>query len=269
MQPRERQRKFTRLLELLASSDAHRLELSDPELHRRPIEDSFILKFLCNTCRLPEPTAALAEFKSWLGNHRSVPPSVQVAFQAAKLAKAASEVAKYDLLRTLMLNPNNPGLQLQIRDLWENIPVYFVQSYAKDSAYPPVGEWIAETEEIREIWHHRVAVAPLPDSRQARHPMHLLDLSRLEFNLEPHSSAIFKDAVTHEVVMVVMRDFCRDKGVLDWISNVVLENIKVQRNICVRMLFKISVPPLTRTPLSRKKTVGAWSWLVSFSFSST
>lgn len=136
--------------------------------------------------------------------------------------------------------------------------MYFVQSFKKESAYPPVDEWIVESEEVHQMWHHRINVAPLPDSRQARHSMHLLDPSLLNIDLDSHSSAIFKDRDTNEVVMVVMRNFCRDKAVLDWLTGIVLENIRVERNIRVRNHFEVSPPRLIATLLFRKKTVAAW-----------
>lgn len=258
MHHKDLHKKFASLLEDLTSSPEHCSELADPDLYRQLPGKSYILDTLRTRCKLPEPVVALTKFKSWLGSQPSLDPLVVAALRVAQAGKAATESAKYDLLRALMLNPNNAATQQKIQELRDSIPVHLVQSFPVESAYPPVDEWIVESEEIDRIWRGHIETGKLPDRRNPRYPMHRVDPSHLSFDLKPDCSAVFKDATTGEVIMVVMRDFCRDKATLDWITEVVLENIEVERNIRVRLPFKILPPKLMGTLLCRRKIVAAW-----------
>lgn len=235
MAPAERTRKYTKLLEQLHTSDQVCAELADANLARKDGDRSFIVGFLLGECRFTDPVAGLADFKSWLGNNSTVGPKVLAALKAAKASKAASEEAKYSLLEKLGLNPKNSSTKREVEDLYANIAVHEVTKVAVP--YPPVDEWVAETPEIAAMWQARIERGKLHDDRGYRREIHILDPERLQYDLQPEESALFVDKVTGKLVMAVIRNFCRDQGVLDWLTDIILENVDARKSI------RVCVPP--------------------------
>jgi len=64
----------------------------------------------------------------------------------------------------------------------------------------------------------------------------VLDEAELQKVVGVSESAIFKDADTGEIVAVVLRNVCGEQGVLDWVTDVIHENVGWRRNVRVSTL---------------------------------
>ena len=92
--------------------------------------------------------------------------------------------------------------------------------------YPPPERDIYETEEIGAIWREHRAGKEHPE-------MEKLDKEKLALIVEPDQSIIVRDADTKELAAVILRGFCRNDEVLEWITSVVDENVGLRRDIRV------------------------------------
>ena len=109
--------------------------------------------------------------------------------------------------------------------------------------HPPINHYIYETDEIGNLWHYQTQVAPQPDTRRARSPMHFLKPASLQYDLKPDEEAIFVDEETNEVVAMVCRQFVKREiqQVVDWVDGVVVEGASLKQNARVRNLLPYPV----------------------------
>ena len=97
--------------------------------------------------------------------------------------------------------------------------------------YPPTNHYIYETEEIGQLWYHQTQIAPQPDPRRARSPMHSLQPSLLQYDLGPDESAIFVDQETQKVVAMVCRNAIGHEvqQIVEWVDSVVVQGAKLKQ----------------------------------------
>jgi len=111
-----------------------------------------------------------------------------------------------------------------------------------DSEYPPHLYDVCETEDIQTLWTDYCHNKKHPDLREARHhggswpKTMVLDETELQKVVGVDESAVFKDVDTGEIVAVVLRNVCGEQGVLDWVTDVIYENVGWHRNVRVSTL---------------------------------
>lgn len=71
------------------------------------------------------------------------------------------------------------------------------------------------------------------DERKKRHPLHKIQPRMLQHTICSDSSTLIQDPNTGELVLMVLRGFCGDLGVLDWVDGVVREVIAQKRSVRV------------------------------------
>jgi hypothetical protein len=108
-----------------------------------------------------------------------------------------------------------------------------------NTEYPPQHLDVCETEDIQTLWQQYRHGMKHPDKREARShggswpSMMILNEAELQKVVEVDESAVFRDSGTEEIVAVVLRDVCGDPGILEWITNVIHENVGWRRNVRV------------------------------------
>ena len=84
--------------------------------------------------------------------------------------------------------------------------------------------------------------------------MHVLDREKLQFDLNPDQDAVFVDEEGH-LVMVVMRNFCKDERIVQWVNDIVLQGVQNSWNICVCVIFFFRTLACTESPHRRRTVV--------------
>jgi hypothetical protein len=187
---------------------------------------SDLVKFLWYGIPIPTTQAALI-----LGcrRMRGRPPGVSTALATLERNKTHKKQQRKQLVENLGLTPKTRHSRIA------NIRT--VRLTRLEAPYPPPMRDIYETEEIGDIWHNHRNGKEHPDgrSRTTGHWMELekLDKSMLSLIVGPDESVIVRDAQTDEIVSVVIRDFCGDCEVLDWVNGIIDENVGLRRGIRV------------------------------------
>ena len=100
--------------------------------------------------------------------------------------------------------------------------------------YPPRGEWVAESAEIKDLWQDKLSNRKLADERVHRKDViHMLDPDRLQHTAQSDQSVIYIDIDTDELVGFVVRRFTSNAGVLGWLDDRVIAVSNEQRSIRV------------------------------------
>lgn len=89
--------------------------------------------------------------------------------------------------------------------------------------YPPRGEWVAESPEIKDLWQATLTHRSLADKRVDRKDViHMLDPDRLQHTAWSDQNIIYIDIDTQELVGFVFRKFTGNPSVLGWLDNRVI-----------------------------------------------
>lgn len=121
----------------------------------------------------------------------------------------------------------------------ENIPTIFLRRLKTE--YPPRRRDVCETEEIARIWNEYRANRKHPDPREARSmggtwaETIVLNEAKLQRVIEVDESVIIRDMKTREIIGVVIRGACGDPGVLEWVTDIIHDNVGWRRNVRVRV----------------------------------
>ncbi|KAF8310426.1 hypothetical protein F5887DRAFT_1081455 [Amanita rubescens] len=97
--------------------------------------------------------------------------------------------------------------------------------------YPPKNHWVVESKDIGDLWFDYIYNRDQPDPRLKRHPFHQLDPAKITLYVDPDTNIIVKDKKTKEIVLVVMRNACRDKGAVLWVDATVTDATKLKKSI--------------------------------------
>lgn len=161
------------------------------------------------------------------------PPAVSVAAKALRQNKMHQQQRRKQLIEDLGLTPKSRHSRLA------GIRTVHLPRLA--APYPPPERDIYETEEIGDIWRKYREDNEHPDTRSKTtgHWMEMekLDKEKLPLIVEPDESVIVRDADTNEIVAVVIRKFCGNDEVLEWINGIIDENVGLRKGIRVCKLL--------------------------------
>jgi len=166
-----------------------------------------------------------SDFTTWCAENKTL-PALQDALNARKVLVARRKRIHERLVRELGLK-SDPAAKKAFID---SVPVVHVSPL--EVPYPPPDTWVYETPEIGTLWWDHITNGPQADTRQRRYPLAMLDLRLIMHNIGADESVIFVDD-DDEIVAVVLRNFCKDEGVLRWVDEVVKENVVGRRSIRV------------------------------------
>ncbi|PWW73761.1 hypothetical protein C7212DRAFT_91589, partial [Tuber magnatum] len=98
--------------------------------------------------------------------------------------------------------------------------------------HPPPNHWIYKTEEIRALWEYHLKHGKQPDARLKRHPLRLLDESKLKLDIAGDESTIIQDEATDKIVTIVYRNFMSNQyhSILEWINATILASIERKKS---------------------------------------
>jgi hypothetical protein len=94
-----------------------------------------------------------------------------------------------------------------------------------------------ESEEIGELWYNHIYHGKQPDPHLKRHPFHILDPANLRLSIGPETSIVVRDKKTNEIILVVMRNACRDDGAVLSVDATVIDATKQKKSIRVSELI--------------------------------
>jgi hypothetical protein len=172
----------------------------------------------------------LDNFISWCGNHR-IGLSLQNVLAERDALKDRVFHLHRDLAKNLWLSPQ--GKEGRLRNFLAQIPMYDVDALAEP--YPPVSWWVAESAAIAALWRDDIRYGKQADCRIPRKNLMLLDDSKLEHEVYANRSEIYVDK--GEIILIVLRDFCKDPRVVQWVDNIIRECISVKKSIRVSAAF--------------------------------
>jgi hypothetical protein len=122
----------------------------------------------------------------------------------------------------------------------DNIPTIelnystLVANAKKKLEYPHRNTFYALSGEVRTKWETHFE-GPRADNRISRKPVHVLDLGKFQHILETDQSAIFVDNKTQAPLLIVIRSFIRDTGILDFFNEVIKDNVDARRDVRVSL----------------------------------
>lgn len=196
------------------------------------------------------------QFRIYAGYHSkdnrlSHLPNLVGALAVLQSRKASRRSAKRNLVRQLFLGtPVFIGSHL------------YSKVAALEQPYPPVGEWVCESQSIHNAWHAHMQYGQLPDPRMPRRSaMHILDPARLQKDVAAGETQFFRDSKTGEIIGGVIRDFIPAASIVYSLNKAVVGAAEVKRNVRVCTL---SLPILCSLDLMCSNIEGgSWKTLPS------
>ena len=73
----------------------------------------------------------------------------------------------------------------------------------------------------------------MSDKKHKRYPTILLDPSKLQLDLKVEESMIIRDQISKEVVGVVIRNFGKEKELIDWANKIVYQSTQYSKSVRV------------------------------------
>ena len=95
--------------------------------------------------------------------------------------------------------------------------------------YPPCNHWVTDTQTIYTKWEYELLHGKLHDKCTGRHPIHLVDYTKLAAHILPDEDAFIYDAATGLLICVIICNFCRLLSPLAWVDYVVQEAVDHRR----------------------------------------
>ena len=108
-----------------------------------------------------------------------------------------------------------------------------------ENPYPPKYHWIVESKNIDDQWRKHIETSPQPDKREKRHPIYHLDRTKLQADAGPDRDAIFRDKESNELVMVVIRNFTKHPGLLEYMDDIIKANTEYRKSVRVYIYFNL------------------------------
>jgi hypothetical protein len=104
-----------------------------------------------------------------------------------------------------------------------------------DIPYPIAKHWICETDEIDHKWRDYLQNDPRsqPDRRRPRLPIFRLDPAKLQLDIKADENVLVYDQSSGELLLVVIRNFCKDPNLLEHIDGIIKQSVECRRSIRV------------------------------------
>ncbi|KAH9943786.1 hypothetical protein B0H21DRAFT_865180 [Amylocystis lapponica] len=90
---------------------------------------------------------------------------------------------------------------------------------------------LTQSECIRQHWQYYYEKSLQPDSRIPRHPLPREDPAKINRVVAEDENVIFYDAKTGDVVLMVVRNFCADADILQWVDEVIQSMVPLKKDI--------------------------------------
>ena len=100
--------------------------------------------------------------------------------------------------------------------------------------YPPIGHWVADNTSIYNEWKQHLATVKLCDRMYKRYSIMVLDPTQLQLDVKSDKSIIICHKDSLKVVRVILRDYVKNKNLLEWVSRVVQKSTEVAKSVQVR-----------------------------------
>ncbi|KAH7312857.1 hypothetical protein BKA65DRAFT_558073 [Rhexocercosporidium sp. MPI-PUGE-AT-0058] len=98
------------------------------------------------------------------------------------------------------------------------------------SPYPPPNLHMVENETILNLWEEHMDKVPLSDARLKKKEIQLMDMNRLQYDVQEGENIIFVDDKTNETVLVVVQNLMNDPKI-----------VAVMNGVCIDQLNKTSL----------------------------
>ena len=177
--------------------------------------ENILLSLIAGNITASQKQNILSIFLSWC-NDRTLdcPEEVKEAIRMRADHKMRQRKTKRNFIARAGLNWG----QAERNEYLSHIPTTTVAELSEP--YPPLSHWVYESDEIKEKWQHWITKGRQADARKKRLPMLQLDPSRLTQDIDADSSMIFLDNRGH-LAGLVIRKFCGDDDVLDWLDRII------------------------------------------------
>lgn len=166
-----------------------------------------------------------ALFCSWCGQGKGVPGAIAEIIAARSEDVKERAKAKQRFIAGLGLHPSTPRTA-------DALPRYDVSPLP--TPYPPLGEFISETEAIHRKWSRFFRRAKQADGRLPRRPVHRLDPSQIQLTVPADKSCTIYDSSTGELIGVVIRNFCPDPDVVEWAEEILEQGVGWKKSVRAR-----------------------------------
>lgn len=163
----------------------------------------------------------------WAGNAKAAPP---LELNLAIVNRHRNRVKRRNKKRMYI---NTFGLHRgpAMRDQYlSTIPTLSLPRLARP--YPPAGYSVYETLSAGRKWRHFLHVRKQHDSRTRKRPLMMLDPNKLNATIGADESRIIRDD-KGQLVGLVLRDFCVDRDVLDWVNQTIARSAGLRKSIRV------------------------------------
>lgn len=191
------------------------------------------------TQNLPQHKDLFSEFLSFCSRrryHHLIDQKLLQAKTAREERRDNRATMHKKLVRTLGLNWKSA--QRTMRRMTQFASARHIYLFRLSDPYPPCNHWVADTQAIYTKWEYELLHGKLHDKRTGRHPMHLIDWTKLAAHVLPEEDAFIYDAATGLLICVIIRNFCRLLGPLAWVDYVVQEAVDHRRGarVCNALL---------------------------------
>jgi hypothetical protein len=119
--------------------------------------------------------------------------------------------------------------------------------------YPPRSHWVADTEHIKKLWMPELVHAKLHDKCTKRHPIEVLDHTRLALNVLPGEEIFIHNAANGALACIIMQNFASLPGPLAWVDHVVQESVTYRHPAQVRKFVQHLVQAIL-TPFAARRS---------------
>lgn len=241
-----KRRRFQAETSLLAAVEADQEACSLLATATTPSTRAAFYKYVLDEIGLPKdlprpsgPGAFLDDFTSWAGQLGTI-RNISVKNLPAALAYRLQEKdllrwSKKHFIETAQLN----WRAVDKAKFLSKFNVHKVAPLPRNKIYPPVDQYIAETQEIYNKNHQFICVDNLHDSRDHRRDIHMLKESKLQKDIPFDQSAIFYDKATNRFIGMVIRDVCKNEDAVEFVDGAI-EHVIDTRKTC-----RVSLPPFT------------------------
>ena len=117
--------------------------------------------------------------------------------------------------------------------------------------YPAINHWICESATIDDKWRKFLKDDPRaqPDKRRARQSIFYMHPSQLSLDIGADQSVMVHDANTGQLILIVLRNFCRDPDLLSHIEGIIKQAVECRKSIRVSHFNKPLLHLLTSASL--------------------